>query len=30
MKDYKVETLIYYFKFTLDKMHIAKDSKKDI
>lgn len=30
MKDYKVETLIYYSKFTLDKMHIAKDSKKDI
>ncbi|MDT0685230.1 DUF4177 domain-containing protein [Autumnicola psychrophila] len=30
MKDYKLETLIYYSKLTLDKEHIAKDSKKDI
>ena len=30
MKDYKVETLIYYTKFTFDKNHIAKDSKADI
>lgn len=30
MKDYKVETLIYYSKITLDSKHIAKNSKKDI
>lgn len=30
MKDYKVETLIYYTKLTFDKNHIAKDSKADI
>ncbi len=30
MKDYKVETLIYYSKVTLDSKHIAKNSKKDI
>lgn len=30
MKDYKVETLIYYSKITLDSKHIVKRSKKDI
>ncbi len=30
MKEYKLETLIYYSKPTLDKEHIAKESKKDI
>lgn len=30
MKDYKVETLIYYSKVTLDTKHIAKSSKKEI
>ncbi len=30
MKDYKVETLIYYSKFTFDKYHIAKASKIEI
>jgi hypothetical protein len=30
MKDYKVETLIFYSKFTFDKNHIAKKSKIDI
>ena len=30
MKDFKVETLIYYSKVTLDPKHIAKSSKKDI
>ena len=30
MKDYKVETLIYYSKLTLDKNHIVKSSKKEI
>jgi len=30
MKEYKVESLIYYSKLTLDKNHIAKNSKKDI
>ncbi|TCI90673.1 DUF4177 domain-containing protein [Tenacibaculum sp. M341] len=30
MKEYKVETLIYYSKLTTDKNHIAKDSKRDI
>lgn len=29
-KDYKVETLIFYSKFTFDKNHIAKKSKIDI
>lgn len=30
MKDYKVETLIFYSKLTLDSEHIAKKSKIDI
>ncbi len=30
MKQYKVETLIYYSKITLDSEHIAKKSKEDI
>ena len=30
MKDYKVETLIYYSKVTLDPEHIAKKSKIEI
>ncbi len=30
MKEYKVETLIYYSKLTLDSKHIAKKSKKEI
>jgi hypothetical protein len=30
MKDYKVETLIFYSKLTLDSEHIAKKSKADI
>jgi hypothetical protein len=30
MKDYKVETLIYYSKITLDSNHIAKQSKAEI
>ena len=30
MKEYKLESLIYYTKVTLDKEHIAKSSKKDI
>jgi hypothetical protein len=30
MKDYKVETLIYCSKLTLDSEHIAKKSKIDI
>ena len=30
MKDYKVETLIFYSKLKLDKMHIVNDSKKEI
>ena len=30
MKDYKVETLIYYSKLTLDSEHIAKKSKEEI
>jgi hypothetical protein len=30
MKDYKVETLIFYSKVTLDSEHIAKKSKIDI
>lgn len=30
MKQYKVESLIYYSKMTFDSEHIAKDSQKDI
>jgi len=30
MSKYKVETLIYYSKLTLDFKHIAKSSKKEI
>lgn len=30
MKDYKVESLIYYSKLTFDKNHIAKKSKQEI
>lgn len=30
MKEYKVETLIYYSKLTLDKNHIANASKAEI
>ena len=30
MKEYKVESLIYYSKLTFDSKHIAKDSKADI
>lgn len=30
MKEYKVETLIYYSKVSLDKNHIVKSSKKEI
>ncbi len=30
MKEYKVESLLYYSKLTLDPEHIAKDSKKEI
>ena len=30
MKEYKVETLIYYSKLTTDSKHIAKSSKKEI
>ncbi len=30
MKEYKVETLIFYSKLTLDKNHIVKSSKKEI
>ncbi|MEM6629577.1 MAG: DUF4177 domain-containing protein [Bacteroidota bacterium] len=30
MKEYKLESLIYYSKVTLDKEHIVKDSSKDI
>ena len=30
MKEYKLETLIYYTKLTLDREHILKDSSKDI
>jgi len=30
MKAYKVETLIYYSKITLDSKHIAKSSKAEI
>ncbi len=30
MKKYKLETLIYYSKLTLDKEHIVKSSSADI
>jgi len=30
MKEYKVETLIYYTKITTDTMHIVKSSQKEI
>ncbi|GAB2791641.1 hypothetical protein GCM10027275_40620 [Rhabdobacter roseus] len=30
MKDYKVESLIYYSKLTLDSEHIVKKSKEEI
>ena len=30
MKEYKLESLVYYTKLTLDKEHIAKASKADI
>ncbi|HLO45345.1 DUF4177 domain-containing protein [Lacihabitans sp. CCS-44] len=30
MKDTKVETLIFYSKFTFDKNHIAKSSQEEI
>jgi hypothetical protein len=30
MKEYKVESLIYYSKLTLDSEHIAKQSKEEI
>ncbi|WBL20786.1 DUF4177 domain-containing protein [Zunongwangia sp. HRR-M8] len=30
MKEYKIETLIYYSKLTLDVNHIAKSSKLEI
>ena len=30
MKEYKVETLIYYSKLTLDTKHILKSSQKEI
>lgn len=30
MKEYKVESLIYYSKLTTDKNHIADNSEKDI
>lgn len=30
MKEYTVETLIYYSKITTDTKHIAKSSKKEI
>lgn len=30
MKDYKVESLIYYSKLTLDTNHIANRSQKEI
>lgn len=30
MKEYKVETLIFYSKVTLDSEHIAKKSKAEI
>jgi hypothetical protein len=30
MKEYKVETLIFYSKITFDSKHITKSSKKEI
>ncbi len=30
MKEYKLESLIYYSKLTLDKEHLLKSSTKDI
>lgn len=30
MKEYKVETLIFYSKLTFDSKHIEKNSKKEI
>jgi len=30
MKEYKLETLIYYSKLTTDKYHIADNSHRDI
>lgn len=30
MKEFKVETLIYYTKITTDSRHIVKSSKKEI
>ena len=30
MKEYKVESLIYYTKLTLDSEHIVKKSKEEI
>lgn len=30
MKEYKVETLIYYSKLTFDRYHVEKNSKADI
>jgi hypothetical protein len=30
MKEYKLETLIYYSKLTMDREHILKSSSKDI
>ncbi len=30
MKEYKLESLIYYSKLTADKEHIVKDSSRDI
>lgn len=30
MREYKVESLIYYSKLTLDTKHIANNSKRDI
>ena len=30
MKEYKLESLIYYTKLTMDKEHIVKASTKDI
>ncbi len=30
MKEYKVESLIYYSKLTLDSKHISKSSKEEV
>ncbi|WP_282075962.1 DUF4177 domain-containing protein [Maribacter sp. BPC-D8] len=30
MKEYKVETLIFYSKLTFDRFHLAKSSNKEI